>query len=107
MSVSLGLIALHLLEFVRLVQHNARNNGSQHARQHNAQSDATGVDLVTWIIPEHHLKRDRDFKLVACSTVERGSSYRIEQRGDGIEDAHVDAIGEQQKDEIAIGHQIL
>jgi len=34
-------------------------------------------------------------------------SYRIEERGNGIKDAHIDAVREEQEDEVPVGHQVL
>lgn len=90
---------------MRLVEHNAWDHGAQHASQHNAQPYATRIDLMTWIILEHHLYNKSYFNYASHRT--QVLLYRIEQRWDGIEDAHIDAIGEQQKYEIPIGQQIL
>lgn len=90
---------------MRLVQHNARDHGTQHASQHNAEAYATRIDLVTWIILEHHLQNKPQINYASLD--KQVLLYRIEQRGDGVKDAHIDAVGEEQEYEIPIGQQIL
>lgn len=71
----------HSLETMRLIQHNATAHRSHHAGQHNKQPDASDIRLAARIVLENDL---------------------IEQRRDGIENAHIDAVRQQQQNVVGI-----
>ena len=52
------------------IKHIAARNGAEHPADHNQQTNCAGFFLRIWEIAEHHL---------------------AEKRGNGVEDAHVDA----------------
>lgn len=71
---------------MRLVQHNATAHRTHHASQNDEQSDATDVLLHARIILQNDL---------------------VEERRDGVENAHIDAVRQQQQHVVAVQQQAL
>lgn len=92
---------------MRLIQDNTGHHRAQHAGQHDAEANTSSVHLVARIILEHHLqKKNKSQPLASINRPLIRFSYRIQEGGDGVEHAHIDAVRKEQQDEVLIGQQI-